>query len=303
MKFHLPTQTHRGDSFGVLFGWLDSWMCRAHSSAPLHLASQFAKGHLNESAKLKRPSCSLGAVHLHLDPSGQCLHELIASTIGRGPQCPDDVLFSKWKSHSYVIKKIETDKLSILPSFFVHDEVKKHPTTFICSLLATVTAPMTRVKTITDFLTYYPIVIHCVSMEFKLYESLNRWIHAKVWEWIVVLVPIGHMGVPKRDTNIASPYKAIKCERNMFWMSCIWINWFALLFLKVWWSKHSKLVTLFGTVVIFSASLWIGFCELASQKPKKSHLERSSTAVWCNTGAAPGHLNLRGWGLYMKFRD
>ena len=106
MKFHLPTQTHRGDSFGVLFGWLDSWMCRAHSSAPLHLASQFAKGHLNESAKLKRPSCSLGAVHLHLDPSGQCLHELIASTIDRGPQCPDDVLFSKWKSHSYVIKKL-----------------------------------------------------------------------------------------------------------------------------------------------------------------------------------------------------
>ena len=147
------------------------------------------------------------------------------------------------------------------------------------------------------------MVIHCVSMEFKLYESLNRWIHAKVWEWIVVLVPIGHMGVPKRDTNIASPYKAIKCERNMFWMSWIWINWFALLFLKVWWSKHSKLVTLFGTVVIFSASLWIGFCELASQKPKKSHLERSSTGGWCNTGAAPGHLNLRWWGLYMKFRD
>ena len=66
MKFHLPTQTHRGDSFGVLFGWLDSWMCHAHSSAPLHMASQFAKGHLNGSAKLKRPSCSLGAGHLHL---------------------------------------------------------------------------------------------------------------------------------------------------------------------------------------------------------------------------------------------
>ena len=61
------------------------------------------------------------------------------------------------------------------------------------------------------------------------------------------------MGVPKRDTNIASPYKAIKFERNMSWMSCIWIYWCALLFLKVWWSKHSKLVTLLGTVVIFSA--------------------------------------------------
>ena len=71
-------------------------------------------------------------------------------------------------------RKIETDKLSIFPSFFVHDEVKKDPTTFICSLLATVTAPMMRVKTITDFLTYYPMVIHCVSMEFKLYEWLNR---------------------------------------------------------------------------------------------------------------------------------
>ena len=89
----------------------------------------------------------------------------------------------------------------------------------------------------------------------------------------------------------------------MSWMFCIWINWVALLFVKVWWSKHSKLVTLFGTVVIFSGPLAIDFCELASQKPKKSHLERRSTAVWCNTGAAPGHLNLRWWGLYMKFRD
>ena len=70
--------------------------------------------------------------------------------------------------------KIETDKLSVLPSFFVLDEVKKDPTTFICSLLATVTATMMRVKTITEFLTYCPTVIHCVSMEFKLYELLKR---------------------------------------------------------------------------------------------------------------------------------
>ena len=48
----------------------------------------------------------LGLSTCILDPSGQCLHELIASTIDRGPQCPDDVLFSKWKSHSYVIKEL-----------------------------------------------------------------------------------------------------------------------------------------------------------------------------------------------------
>ena len=70
--------------------------------------------------------------------------------------------------------KIETDKLSVLPSFFVHDEVKKHPTSsFACCW--PLTAPMTWVKTITEFtFTYCPTVIHCVSMEFKLYESLKR---------------------------------------------------------------------------------------------------------------------------------
>ena len=74
--------------------------------------------------------------------------------------------------HTIDSHKIETDKLSFLPSFFVHDE--KAPSNLICSLLATVTAPMTWVKTITEFLTYCPTVIHCVSMEFKLYESLKR---------------------------------------------------------------------------------------------------------------------------------
>lgn len=70
-------------------------MYRAHSSAPLHMASQFAKGHLNGAAKLKGLYVHLGRSTCILDPSGQCLHELIASTIDRGLQCPDDVLFSK----------------------------------------------------------------------------------------------------------------------------------------------------------------------------------------------------------------
>lgn len=70
-------------------------MYRAHSSAPLHMASQFAKGRLNGAAKLKGLYVHLGLSTCILDPSGQCLHELIASTIDRGLQCPDDVLFSK----------------------------------------------------------------------------------------------------------------------------------------------------------------------------------------------------------------
>ena len=35
----------------------------------------------------------------------------------------------KRRFHTIDSNKIETDKLSVLPSFFVHDEVKKHPTT------------------------------------------------------------------------------------------------------------------------------------------------------------------------------
>ena len=167
---------------------------------------------------------------------------------------------------------------------------------------------MTRVKTITNFLTYCPIVIHCVSMEFKLHESSHaidkftqKFENLRVDYCVGSHRPYGCSY--KRDTNIASPYQAIIFERNMSWMSCIWINWFALLFVKVWWSKHSKLVTLIWDSSDILCPLWIGFCELASQKPKKSHLERRSTAVWCNAGAAPGHPNLRWWGLYMKFRD
>ena len=45
-------------------GWIHG--CAVHILQPLCTWHQFAKGHLNGSGKLNRPSCSLRAVHLHL---------------------------------------------------------------------------------------------------------------------------------------------------------------------------------------------------------------------------------------------
>ena len=106
--FHLPTQSQWAESSGVLFGCFMSLMCAAHLSAPWHLASHSAKGRLNGLAKLKRPTCSVSTYTL--GPGGQCPQEWLVAMCCRWPQCPDDVLFSKRRSHSHIIKMIIASK-------------------------------------------------------------------------------------------------------------------------------------------------------------------------------------------------
>ena len=121
------------------------------------------------------------------------------------------------------------------------------------------------VKNITNFGRFCFLNIPClrINITLILYEFFKRWIHALVRKLKnrCLLVSGGHICAPQRNTNMASPYKALlNLGKTFFRISRIWniaqtwflarplhiylllfprfwtfcIEWFAILFLIAW---------------------------------------------------------------------
>ena len=72
---------------------------------PLACGITFGKGTLKRIGKAEKARVFSGGVSAYtLGPGGQCPHEWLVAMCCRWPQCPDDVLFSKRRSHSHILK-------------------------------------------------------------------------------------------------------------------------------------------------------------------------------------------------------